>query len=153
MSGEAKDSEPTSIIELVGDPHLANVLKEAAENWAANDNYAIELKEWVSSNADIFTEYVADREREHKLEFCSLHGEYLALFEKQIESYVRADTDYNIGEFFKECKNALDGYMCAIFEEHEEKWFVEAMVSATDYNEWFSMMVDAAELNKGGNRK
>ena len=34
--------------------------------------------------------------------------------------------------------------MCALFEEHEEKWFVDALMSAIDFTSWFTMMVGAA---------
>lgn len=44
-----------------------------------------------------------------------------------------------------------------MFEEHEEKWFVEVLMAATDYNEWFRMMVERAaaydDAGRGGGRK
>ena len=56
-----------------------------------------------------------------------------------------------------QCKAALDDFGCALFEEHEEKWFVEVLMAATDYNEWFRMMVERAaaydDAGRGGGRK
>ena len=89
---------------------------------------------------------------EHRIEYQSMHEEYLSIFEKQITSFVRRE-DYTAVDFFDECRCALDGYGCSIFEEHGERWFVEALVAATDYVEWFRMMVKAAEEGGGGGRK
>ena len=38
----------------------------------------------------------------------------------------------------------MDDFGCALFEEHEDKWFVEAVIQAVDYQGWFAMMVETA---------
>ena len=43
--------------------------------------------------------------------------------------------------------------MCALFCEHDEKWFVEILLSCMEYKEFFGKMVERAEelgLGDGG---
>ena len=80
---------------------------------------------------------------EHKLHFRDLHSEYLTIFEDQITEFI-VEEGYTIQDFFKECKEVMDDFGCALFEEHEDKWFVEAVIQAVDYQGWFAMMVETA---------
>eukprot|EP00520_Triparma_pacifica_P019363 CAMPEP_0118659190 /NCGR_PEP_ID=MMETSP0785-20121206/14976_1 /TAXON_ID=91992 /ORGANISM="Bolidomonas pacifica, Strain CCMP 1866" /LENGTH=141 /DNA_ID=CAMNT_0006552271 /DNA_START=197 /DNA_END=618 /DNA_ORIENTATION=- len=124
--------------EVWGDGELGLVLKEAAANWEAEEGYKEELVAWVEDHVEDFTEYVGTPIDlcEHKIHFSDMHADYLGIFEKQITKFVSRE-GYSAEDFFGECKAALDDFGCALFEEHEEKWFVEVLMSATDYNEWF----------------
>ena len=114
--------------------------------WLSNEGYALELRSWIDDHKDEFITYVGEdvEDCEFKLSFYGLHSQYLSIFESQITLFVERKTDYTIEEFFNECRMAMEGFMCAIFEEHEEKWFVDALMSAIDFKEWFKMMVGAA---------
>lgn len=138
--------------ECWGDPEINLVLKEAAASWLADKGYKEELASWMDTHAGEFDEYVGLEldECEHKLNLSNLHAEFLSIFERQITKFVRRE-GYGAEDFFAECKAAMDDFGCALFEEHEDKWFVTTLLSATDYNEWFKMMVSRAE--EMGSRK
>jgi hypothetical protein len=144
------DEEEKVREEVWGDAELGAVLKDAAAQWGKDVGYKNALNEWVMEHVDKFEEHIGcDVDScEHKIEYQGLHEEYLALFESQITKFVKRE-DYTAEDFFTECRASLDDYGCALFEEHEEKWFVEALLSATDYFDWFRMMIKAAE----GSRK
>jgi hypothetical protein len=112
--------------------------------------YARELKKWVDSHAYEFEEHVDVRnieDCEHKLSYNSMHEDYLTIFESQISAFVNRE-NYTIEDFFQECRAALDDSLCALFEEHAEKPYVEALMCAIDYKDWFKMMVEAAAAER-----
>ena len=146
MSESKEEEGKVEVVEEVwGDQEIGFVLKEAAASWEAETSYKEELVEWCDNHMGDFVEYVGlpVDECEHKLHVSDLHSSYLAMFEKQITRFVKRE-GYSAEDFFAECKAALDDYGCALFEEHEEKWFVEVLMAATDYNDWFRMMVERA---------
>jgi hypothetical protein len=50
----------------------------------------------------------------------------------------------SIREFYEELNSINDDEYTALFDEHENKWFVEQMLGSISYNHFFKMMVGAA---------
>ena len=146
------DSPPSQATEETwGDPELTLLLQSAASSWSSDAGYAAALQAFRHKHAGEFLSYVPGRgegpggepETEHRLHFPDMHREYLALFESQITSFVMS-SGHTVGDFFKECREAADGFGMALFDDREEKWFVEAMMEALDYGRWFEVMVEEA---------
>lgn len=154
MSESKEEEEKGEETETWGDANLSLVLKEASQAWNQNLSFKQTLSDWASSHSSDFEEYVglSYSDCEHKLHFRSLHTSYLKIFEKNITEFI-VEEGYTIQDFFQECKDIMDDFGCALFEEHEDKWFVEAVVKAVDYRGWFEMMVDVAADAEGGGRK
>ncbi len=156
LESEAKEGDGEVVEETWGDAELGRVLKEAADMWLENEGYREALTTWVDSHSEEFEDHVGDlpdlSDCEHKLHYGDLHKQYLELFETQISNFVNRE-EYSTTAFFEECKAALDGFGVALFDEHEEKWFVEALLSAMDYASWFEMMVNKAAENSKSSRK
>jgi len=146
---ESKEGVPPSE-EVWGNAELGSVLKEAARHWGRETGYKRALEEWVFSHAGRFEDAVGVefKDYEHSLEQYDLHKQYMDLFESQVVKYVERK-DYTPLDFYKECNDVLNDFGCALFEEHEEKWFVEVLVAAGDYDNWFELMCRAAEETLG----
>ncbi|GMI04685.1 hypothetical protein TrVE_jg1424 [Triparma verrucosa] len=153
MSESKEEEKNPDVEEQWGDANLSLVLKEASAIWSKNISFRQTLTDWAESHSEEFEEYVGLPDLascEHKLHFRDLHSEYLTIFEDQITEFI-VEEGYTIQDFFKECKEVMDDFGCALFEEHEDKWFVEAVIQAVDYQGWFAMMVETA--GAAGGRK
>lgn len=53
-----------------------------------------------------------------------------------------------MADFYSDCRDALEDKYCALFEDHEHKWFVELLVSMTDFQEFHEMMVREARSSR-----
>eukprot|EP00518_Triparma_eleuthera_P005930 CAMPEP_0182467226 /NCGR_PEP_ID=MMETSP1319-20130603/13481_1 /TAXON_ID=172717 /ORGANISM="Bolidomonas pacifica, Strain RCC208" /LENGTH=153 /DNA_ID=CAMNT_0024667289 /DNA_START=262 /DNA_END=719 /DNA_ORIENTATION=+ len=150
-SGESKcpDSPPPTAVteESWGDPGLTLLLQSAARSWSSDAGYAAALGRFREEHASEFEGYVSEPDSEHRLHFPDLHREYLAMFESQITEFVTS-SGYTVADFFQECREAADGFGVALFDDREEKWFVDAMMEALDYSSWFERMVE--EARRGG---
>merc|ERR1711924_385990 len=80
---------------------------------------------------------------EHKLEYNEIHQEYLRLFESSIQGFIKKENS-SISSFYSECRGILDGECTALFEEHENKWFVDALLAGISYQQFYGLMVAAA---------
>jgi hypothetical protein len=49
-----------------------------------------------------------------------------------------------IRKFYTECENIMEDKYCALFEEDENKWFVDMLTAVTDYSAFFDLMVNMA---------
>ena len=56
-------------------------------------------------------------------------------------------------DFFAQCKDALNDRYCALFEEHEHHWFVDALLACLDYSHFFSLMVAECRKKSSSRRK
>ena len=112
------EEEKNVVEEVWGDAELGAVLREAAAKWAANEGYKRALETFVLDHCVDFAEHVgcSFESCEHSLAYNLLHEEYLCLFEKQIEKYVKKE-GYSAVDFFAECRASIDDYGCALFEE------------------------------------
>ena len=94
----------------------------------------------------------SDEHVEHRLIFTDLHARYLAIFEGVLESFL-LDIGCSKAAFFAQCKVALEDQYCALFEEHEHHWFVDALLACLDYDRFFGLMVDESRKHDGSSRK
>ena len=78
---------------------------------------------------------------EHSLEFTRVHNLYMAQFEGILEEFLMEE-GCDAEAFSVECEQALSGQFCALFEEHVNKWFVDAILATCDYTTFHRMMVD-----------
>jgi hypothetical protein len=147
---EVKQSEESDAIEETWGDGAPQLLKEASLYWQKNSNYSQPLHEFCLSNSGDFTRYIDESdltEVEHELHFADMHSNYLELYESQITDFCES-RDVSVTEFFVECREAVDDMFCALFAENENKWFVELLLSALDYQKWFEMMVSVAKQSK-----
>jgi len=144
--GEERKDADGDVEESWGDAELGLVLKEAAAMWGQNKGYARALEDFIEEHCSSFAEHcgVGFEDAEHSLHYHDLHAQYLSIFEGQISAFINRE-DYDVEDFFRECQGAMDDLGCALFEEHEEKWFVEALVSSMEYRKFFEKMVERAE--------
>jgi hypothetical protein len=42
----------------------------------------------------------------------------------------------------------MEDTYCALFEEDENKWFVEMLTAVTDYNAFFDLMINKARRSR-----
>ncbi len=95
-------------------------------------------------HAQVFEDALdAKADVEHKLEYSALHQEYMQLFESKIEAFIEQEGS-TITDFYSECQDILEDKHCALFEEDENKWFVEMLTAVTDYSAFFELMVAKA---------
>ena len=62
-----------------------------------------------------------------------------------MEGFVKA-TGYTLEEFHTECKDALEDKYCALFEDHQYKFFVSMLLSVLDYDHFYGLMVNECRL-------
>lgn len=113
------------------------------ESDAFEDTLDAFKREYVDRFMDV-VDSKASEEECHKIEYTIIHMKYQALIEEILERLAE-ENGSSVVEFYNECKDALEGRFTPLFEEHEHKWFVEALLSWVDYEAFFKMMTQAAE--------
>jgi hypothetical protein len=91
----------------------------------------MQLRKFMDSKSASF----GDRdEKEHKLEYTSIHQEYVALIEETIAAVLKTHK-YTMENFYKVCKDAEA-------KDASIKIFVELLLSASDYVLFVDLMRD-----------
>ncbi|DAZ93687.1 TPA: hypothetical protein N0F65_008195 [Lagenidium giganteum] len=109
------------------------------------DGNAFVLFEEHQEHADVFIDATEckDGDVEHKHEYKQLHDRYLELFEEALSDFVESEGS-TVEEFFRECRDILDGNYTALFEEHKYGWFVDRLLACLEYKQFYGLMVNEA---------
>ena len=83
---------------------------------------------------------------EHKIEYTIAHQKYQDLVESLLSDFIGSDLNSSVNKFYAECRDIIEGKFCPLFEEHEHKWFVDAMLSWVDYENFYIMMIEHSSL-------
>lgn len=118
-------------------------------NYCTSNEFKIEINKFKKKNIIYFNNYCElkyPEEEEHSLECNEIFQEYQLLIENLLEEYVK-NSGSTITDFYYECQSSLNGDFTALFEEHEHKWFVDALLAWLDYNVFFNDMVETARYS------
>ena len=141
LSGDAKE-----ITEFVDTDWNKSVLKDAAE-YCTSDGFMNEILIFKEIHADIFIESSESKgDDEHSLIFTDVFNEYQQLIDRKLSAFVE-ENGITMLDFYAECRDAMDGKFTVLFEEHEDKWFVDLLMDWLDYNHFYEGMVTTARLS------
>ncbi|KAJ8600471.1 hypothetical protein CTAYLR_001482 [Chrysophaeum taylorii] len=100
------------------------------------------LARFVAENAGAFDG--GDFEQaEHSLEYTALHKEYLALWEREMETFCRRE-GIALPELEAQMYDALNDRYTALFEEHPHHGWVDSALAAVSYDHFYARMAAAA---------
>jgi len=102
------------------------------------NDFDVSFEEFADANAAPFYELGNCKATDHPLELKQLHQEFCDLFEHELESYIKKQ-DYTFKEFIIECEAALEA-------DTEEKFFIEFILAATEYDRFYGLMRNHAAL-------
>ena len=80
------------------------------------------------------------KEGEHKLEWSTLHQEISGKLETVLSEWCESE-GVSFRDFLKEVNDVLEGKFVPLFEEHENKPFVDLVLSLVDYDSFLSSAV------------
>ena len=84
---------------------------------------------------------------EHKLKYSELHSECKALLEEKLDHWAEK-SGIDVNEFLVQIQAVLEGRFVPLFEEHDNKPFVDVIMSLIDYDSFLSTMIfKLVELN------
>lgn len=133
------------ISEIVETDWNRSVLKVAAE-YCTSDEFMNEVLLFKDKHCDIFIHSAeSGGDSEHSLEFTDVFNQFQDIIERKLSEFVR-ENGSTIGDFYSECRDAVDGKFTVLFEEHEHKWFVDLLMDWLDYNHFYESMLTAARL-------
>jgi hypothetical protein len=84
---------------------------------------------------------------EHSLEDTIIFNKYQGLVEGLLQLFV-TERGSTIGEFFAECRDAMENKFCALFEEHEHHWFVEMLLDWLDFDHFCESMSQRESVDR-----
>ena len=118
---------------------------EACIKWATESNIDAKFDEFARENAEIFAESAESKDDDpvHKLEYTQCHERFLEMFETQIEGFLEEQGISN-ETFFTECQQVMNDQFCALFEDHQHKWFVDMLLGMMEYNHFYGLMINEA---------
>mmetsp|Transcript_19993 Transcript_19993/g.28724 ORF Transcript_19993/g.28724 Transcript_19993/m.28724 type:complete len:149 (+) Transcript_19993:70-516(+) len=134
--------------ETVRTPWRKSILGDAVL-YCSSDDFEEEINNFKRNNAHIFAQYAESKhsdDMEHKLECTEAFNEYQNLIESLLEDFT-ASKGSTVKEFYAECRSSIEGGFTALFEDHEHKWFVDALLSWLDYSHFFEDMVRASRMS------
>lgn len=119
--------------------------------YCSSPEFEDKINDFQKKYRHIFEDYVdckSSEDEEQNLECTIIFQEYQQLIEELLEDFVISNGS-TIVEFYAECRSSLNGDFTALFEEHEHKWFVDALLSWLDYDAFFAEMVKSARRQHG----
>lgn len=118
-------------------------------NYCSSSNFKERIKEFKLKYLNIFEDYIECKtieDEEQSLECTEVFHKYQELIEELLEDYVLS-LNSTIIEFYQECQSSLNNEFTVLFEEHEHKWFVEALLAWLDYDIFFKDMISAVKYS------
>lgn len=134
--------------EIIKTKWKKSILNEVI-NYCSSNNFKNKINQFKNQYLNIFEDYIEMKtieDEEHSLECTEIFHKYQELIEELLEDYVLS-TGSTIIEFYSECQSSLNNEFTILFEEHEHKWFVEALLAWLDYDVFFKEMVLAAKYS------
>jgi hypothetical protein len=87
---------------------------------------------------------------ECKLEWTSLHHEFLSLFEDMIESFIQTQNS-TVEKFIIDAEKLMNGVSLTLFEDTGHTDFLNSVFSCLDYKHFHKIMVNAGRRKRFGN--
>ena len=126
-------------------PPFVDVIERCKDKFGKPDDLAV-LAQFVDAHAREFARIRPDDllKSEHDLEHTRLHQQYLNLWEKEMEAFLREE-NVDLVDFQQQLYDALNDNFTALFEEHPHHGWVDSALAAISYEHFFKRMVAAAE--------
>ena len=133
-------------------PPFVDVIERCKARFGKPDDLAV-LAAFVDKHARDFANIRADDllKSEHDLDHTRLHQEYLNLWEKEMETFLR-DEDVDLVDFQQQLFDALNDNYTALFEEHPHHGWVDSALAAISYEHFFARMVAAADDDRSDHK-
>ena len=136
------------IEEIIEKKWKKSILNEVIE-YCSSNTFKRQLKQFQRKYYNNFEEYLEIsnyKEIEHSLELYEIFKEYQELIEELLEDFI-VSNDSTVIDFYKECQSSLNNEFTVLFEEHEHKWFVDALLAWLDYDCFFNEMILAVKAS------
>ncbi|CAM9455996.1 unnamed protein product, partial [Sphacelaria rigidula] len=76
--------------------------------------------------------------------YTELHEQYLQLLEALLYEFL-SEVGCTSEDLFSALKDAQDNNFCALFEEHRYHWFVQTLLAAMQYQDFYHLMLRSAK--------
>jgi hypothetical protein len=122
-----------------------SLLGEAAV-YCSSSQFEDQINKFKQKYLHNFEEYIdckTSEDEEQNLACTVIFQEYQTLVEDLLEDFITSNGS-TLRDFTAECRSSLNGDFTILFEEHEHKWFVDALLSWIDYQTFFVEMVKLA---------
>jgi hypothetical protein len=145
-ASDAKSSGRAGVeVEIKGSD--MSVIDHAIE-FCSSDHFQDTIKEFQLKHCNVFEDLSESKhpeDEEQSLEFTSLFEDYNSLLDDLLTNQFLRKHDYSSIYFYAACKDIIDGKFVALFEEHENLWFVEMLMGMMEYKHFVRQMVSLAK--------
>lgn len=162
LRGESKDSADDSDLYTSDSKKAAERVEEEVKGSDMSIiDHAIEfcsskffqdaVKEFQLKHCKLFedlSECKRPEEEEQSLEFTALFEDYNTLLDDLLTEKFLRRHDYSSSLFYAACKDIIEGKFVALFEEHENLWFVEMLMGMMEYKHFVRQMVSLAKARQ-----
>ena len=94
-----------------------------------------------------FVDFAGSKVDEHSLVFTEIYQEYKRFLDGQFSKF--ADTqEITVEKIYADCRDAMDDKFTPLFEENENKWFVELLLSWMEYEHFVSSMISHVQYRR-----
>ena len=101
----------------------------------------IEVNSFKNESRSYFYEYARLKPgSEHELVFTRVFNEYQDLLDRHFSRFARSH-GVTVEKLYLDCSDALDNKFTPLFEENENKWFVDLIMCWVDYNHFVDGMI------------
>jgi hypothetical protein len=142
--GYKKEGESDPLEEVVFFSHL-----EAMIAFCGGEQFQDAMEDFKREHMSSFRNIAESKkpdEEEHPLEFTEIFNKHQQLMENLLQNFAdRHNVDSK--ELYFQCRDALDGQFCALFEEHRHKWFVDMLLEWQEYSTFIESMVSYTRLH------
>ena len=94
-----------------------------------------------------FEDFVISKVDEHSLVFTDIYQEYQRFLDSQFSKFAGAQ-GITVEKIYADCRDAMDDKFTPLFEENENKWFVELLLSWMEYEHFVSSMISHVQYRK-----
>ncbi|CAM9422192.1 unnamed protein product [Ascophyllum nodosum] len=122
-------------------------LLERARRWFYSGEFQRQIDTFARRHAHEFGNAVATENKTgeftHSFRHCELHSQYLDLVETLFSDFLVKE-DRTAEELFSDLKDAHENNYTPLFEEHQYHEFAQAVLAATEYEEFYRIMLAKA---------
>jgi hypothetical protein len=130
-------------------------LLDYAIDYAESHRFEQAVERFQEKHWDLFLRYMelCDNEKsgeppEQSHELFEAYNEYQLLIEDLFDDFVQTHR-VTKREFFDSFRSVAEGHCTALFEEHRNQWFVDMLISWTEYEEFVRRMCDVVRKRPG----
>ena len=121
--------------EVVGSDIMPDIIR-----YAESDYFQRKISSFLERHECDFSDNISEACKSGDKEFEEMKVEYMEIFQKYkklIESLLEEfaeETARSVSEISAACRDCVDDKFCPLFEENENKWFVELLLSWLDFD-------------------